>query len=58
MVSIDPEAPTDEERRESAILKPRYMKFRDDMSSTSSLGFRIEGIKVRSPAFRPTKLTN
>ena len=46
MISIDPEAPTEEERQQSAIIKPRYMKFRDDMSSTSSLGFRIEGIKV------------
>ena len=46
MVSIDPDAPTEEERQQSAITKPRYMKFRDDMSSSSSLGFRIEGIKV------------
>ncbi|XP_070179491.1 inositol-trisphosphate 3-kinase A-like isoform X2 [Littorina saxatilis] len=57
MVSIDPEAPSEDEKENSAIDKPRYMKFRDDMSSTSALGFRIEGIKTQSGASKDYKNT-
>ncbi|XP_028395962.1 inositol-trisphosphate 3-kinase A-like [Dendronephthya gigantea] len=45
MIDIDPNAPTDEERKAGGISKPRYMKWREELSSSASLGFRIEGIK-------------
>ncbi|XP_076443084.1 inositol-trisphosphate 3-kinase A-like [Babylonia areolata] len=57
MVSVDPEAPSPEEREMGAITKTRYLRFRDDMSSTSSLGFRIEGIKTSAIASKDFKKT-
>ena len=46
MVEVDPTAPTEEENEQGAITKPRYMQWRDDMSSSVNMGFRIEGIRV------------
>nr|KAG5712416.1 hypothetical protein BaRGS_023995 [Batillaria attramentaria] len=57
MISVDATAPTVEEQQQEAVTKPRYMRFRDDMSSTSSLGFRIEGIKTNAGSSKDYKDT-
>ncbi|XP_023222787.1 inositol-trisphosphate 3-kinase B-like isoform X2 [Centruroides sculpturatus] len=59
MIQIDSEEPTEEENKMKAITKPRYMVWRETISSTASLGFRIEGIKqpdgTSSRDFKTTK---
>ncbi|MBN3285034.1 IP3KB kinase, partial [Polyodon spathula] len=59
MVEVEAEAPTPEEHAQKAVTKPRYMQWRESMSSTHSLGFRIEGIKKEdgtcSTDFKRTK---
>lgn len=42
MIQIDKEAPSDDEHRAKGVTKPRYMVWRETISSTATLGFRIE----------------
>jgi 1D-myo-inositol-triphosphate 3-kinase len=59
MCQIDSNAPTEEEHRMKGVTKPRYMVWRETISSTATLGFRIEGIRkgdgTSSKDFKTTK---
>lgn len=46
MYKIDPTAFTREEDESKSVTKLRYMQFREELSSTTDLGFRIEGVKL------------
>ncbi|XP_065184580.1 inositol-trisphosphate 3-kinase A-like isoform X2 [Sycon ciliatum] len=48
MISVDASAPTEEEKERKGITKARYMQFREQMSSSATLGFRIDGIKLQT----------
>eukprot|EP00045_Choanoeca_perplexa_P008952 m.84559 g.84559 ORF g.84559 m.84559 type:complete len:652 (+) comp14689_c0_seq1:172-2127(+) len=49
MLELDDREPTEEERK-SGVTKMRYMQFRERMSSSHSLGFRIEAMQVQGQA--------
>lgn len=46
MIKVDPSAATAEEQKHGAVTKLRYMQFREKCSSSASLGFRIEAMRV------------
>ncbi|VDD91900.1 unnamed protein product [Enterobius vermicularis] len=46
MIAQNPDEPTEEEHSAKAITKLRYMQFRENESSSASLGFRIEAAKM------------
>ncbi|KAJ8014866.1 hypothetical protein DPEC_G00020220 [Dallia pectoralis] len=46
MKKADPTAPTKEENEQQGVTKWRYMQWRDCNSSSSTLGFRIEGVMM------------
>uniref|UniRef100_A0A2P2I5M4 Kinase n=1 Tax=Hirondellea gigas TaxID=1518452 RepID=A0A2P2I5M4_9CRUS len=50
MVKVSPEEPTAEEREARAVTKLRYMAFRDNLSSSRHLGFRVEAMKTQGGA--------
>ncbi|KAJ0002896.1 hypothetical protein NQD34_008045 [Periophthalmus magnuspinnatus] len=52
MVKVDPSALSPEEHAQMGVTKWRYLHWRDTTSSTSTLGFRIEGIMMEDGHIR------
>eukprot|EP00730_Choanoeca_flexa_P015627 TRINITY_DN7218_c0_g1_i3.p1 TRINITY_DN7218_c0_g1~~TRINITY_DN7218_c0_g1_i3.p1 ORF type:complete len:417 (+),score=88.78 TRINITY_DN7218_c0_g1_i3:218-1468(+) len=51
MLKLEPDEPSEEEK-EKGITKLRYMMFREKLSSTNTLGLRVEAIKLADEAPR------
>ena len=43
---VSPEAASEAERAQGGVSKGRYLRFRDEASSTKSLGFRIDAVQL------------
>ena len=46
LLKVAPNAATDEEKEAGGILKLRYLQFRDDSTSTKTLGFRVDAVQL------------
>ena len=57
MVAVDPTAPTEQEHLQKGVTKCRYMVWRETISSTATLGFRIEGIRKNGHSTKDFKTT-